>query len=74
MKAVLTVEQMLNRSQKIDFLKAVWQVESAADPSLSWQEFSRSEAYSWNNVIERKGYKNNFEDQMLHSGQRKPGL
>lgn len=39
-KAYTQVKQMLNGSQKIDFLKAVWLVESAADPSLSWEEFN----------------------------------
>jgi hypothetical protein len=31
---------MLSGEQKIDFLKAVWLVESSFDTSLSWQEFS----------------------------------
>ncbi len=38
--AYTELEMMLNGSQEIDFLKAVWVVESAADPSLSWEEFN----------------------------------
>ena len=39
-KAYAELESMLSGKQKIDFLKAVWLVESAADPSLSWEEFN----------------------------------
>jgi hypothetical protein len=34
------LESMLKGEQKIDFLKAVWLVESALDESLSWSEFN----------------------------------
>jgi hypothetical protein len=39
-KAYSELESMLSGAQKIDFLKAVWLVESALDPSLSWEEFN----------------------------------
>jgi len=39
-KAYAELESMLNGKQKIDFLKAVWLVESAYDESLSWEQFS----------------------------------
>jgi hypothetical protein len=41
-KAYNELESMLNGNQKIDFLKAVWLVESAHDQSLTWEEFSGS--------------------------------
>jgi len=39
-KAYEELQTMLDGSQKIDFLRAVWLVESAVDPSLSWDEFN----------------------------------
>ena len=36
------LESMLNEKQKIDFVRAVWLVESAHDPSLTWEEFNTS--------------------------------
>jgi hypothetical protein len=39
-KAYNEIDSMMKGSQKIDFLKAVWVVENAADPSLSWHEFN----------------------------------
>lgn len=38
-KAYTELESMLSGKQKIDFLKAVWLVESAYDESLSWEQF-----------------------------------
>lgn len=39
-QAFTELKGMLNGSQRIDFLKAVWLVEGAADPTLSWEEFN----------------------------------
>ncbi|MBS1559346.1 MAG: hypothetical protein JST69_11545 [Bacteroidetes bacterium] len=39
-KAYTQLQSMLNGEEKIDFVKAVWLVESALDESLSWQEFN----------------------------------
>lgn len=39
-KAYSELTAMMNGTQKIDFLKATWLVESAVDPSLSWDEFN----------------------------------
>ncbi len=39
-KAYDELESMLSGKQKIDFLKAVWLVESAHDESLTWKEFN----------------------------------
>jgi hypothetical protein len=41
-KAYNELESMLNGKQKIDFVKAVWLVESAHDQSLTWEEFNGS--------------------------------
>jgi hypothetical protein len=38
-KAYSELESMLSGKQKIDFVRAVWLVESAHDQSLSWEEF-----------------------------------
>jgi hypothetical protein len=40
-KAYNELESMLIGKQKIDFVRAVWLVESAHDESLSWEEFNR---------------------------------
>ncbi len=40
-KAFNELEGMLKGTQKIDFLRATWLVESAYDVSLSWQEFNK---------------------------------
>jgi hypothetical protein len=39
-KAYEELRTMLNGNEKIDFLKAVWLIESAVDPSLTWEEFN----------------------------------
>jgi hypothetical protein len=39
-KAYEQLANMLSGSQKIDFARAVWLVENAHDPSLSWEEFN----------------------------------
>jgi hypothetical protein len=39
-KAYNELESMLSGKQKIDFVRAVWLVESAHDESLSWEEFN----------------------------------
>jgi hypothetical protein len=41
-KAYSELQDMLEGNQKIDFLKAVWLVESSLDTSLSWEEFNGS--------------------------------
>jgi len=41
-KAYDELESMLSGKQKIDFVKAVWLVESAHDQSLTWEEFNAS--------------------------------
>jgi hypothetical protein len=40
LKAYTELQAMLSGEQKIDFLKAVWLVESSLDNSLSWEEFN----------------------------------
>ena len=40
MKAYAEVNAMLSDIQQTDFLRAVWLIENAADPALSWQEFN----------------------------------
>ncbi len=40
-KAFSELQGMLNGTQKIDFLKATWLVESSYDISLTWEEFNK---------------------------------
>lgn len=35
------LRSMMNGTSKIDFLKAVWSVENAVDPTLTWEDFSQ---------------------------------